>query len=279
MLDSAPREGDMIDYILPGRMVTPLELLRFHADAFVGLAKNLHDMEVSLYTDQSQKQKTPIEDLGDYAKSLLFAKFLCEQIQLPVSTKHAEELIDALKHGDLGSADVHAFHENIERELGCRVFLSMTPAAETRFSNSRKGWEEILAVFPDATEDVEEMNKCFALSRYSASIFHALLVAEHGVVRLGRLLGVTDPKEGWDATSKKLQKVVDGGHDNNTSGVDFSFLEQVNVCLQVMKHAWRNKVTHVAGRPIVIKSEVADYIAEEMITATRAFMRRLTDQK
>jgi hypothetical protein len=44
------------------------------------------------------------------------------------------------------------------------------------------GWEVIIKRAADTMRDVEEMNKCFALCRYTASMFHALHVAEWGAI-------------------------------------------------------------------------------------------------
>jgi hypothetical protein len=101
------------------------------------------------------------------------------------------------------------------------------------------------------------------------------MVIEGGLLVLGKRLGVTDPKEGWDATCKKLEAMVKAGRAANTSRLDFAFLEQLNVCTQAMKHAWRNKVNHAAGRLFVMKSGFADDIAEDIIHATGNYMRVL----
>jgi hypothetical protein len=103
------------------------------------------------------------------------------------------------------------------------------------------------------------------------------MVAEHGLVYLGKVLGVTDPKEGWDASSKKLASIVQDGHTRNSTGLDFAFLEQVNASVQVMKLAWRNKVNHATGKPIVMGGGFAPYVTEEIISATRSFVRLLTE--
>jgi hypothetical protein len=103
------------------------------------------------------------------------------------------------------------------------------------------------------------------------------MVAEHGLVYLGKILGVTDPKEGWDASSRKLANIVQAGHPKNSTGLDFNFLEQTNACVQVMKHAWRNKVNHATGKPIIMCGGFAPYVAEEIISATRGFLRSLTE--
>ena len=62
-------------------------------------------------------------------------------------------------------------------ELQGQYFLSLSVAEAERFENWEKGWEGILKRFPDTIRDVEEMNRCFALARYTASMFHALHVA------------------------------------------------------------------------------------------------------
>lgn len=121
------------------------------------------------------------------------------------------------------------------------------------------------------------MNKCYALCRYTASVLHCLLVVELGLVRLGNMLKVSDPKQGWDATCRKLEEVVRFGHKANSTGLDFDFLEQLNNRVQAMKHAWRNKVNHATGKIIVMRGGFAPYVAEEIIIASRGFMRQLVE--
>ncbi len=42
-----------------------------------------------------------------------------------------------------------------------------------------------------------------------------------------------------------------------------------------MKMVWRNKISHAAGNLTVLKSEFVPDVAEEIMNATRVFMRRL----
>jgi hypothetical protein len=121
------------------------------------------------------------------------------------------------------------------------------------------------------------MNKCFALSRHTAAIFHSLLVVESGLIALGGLIGAKDKKVSWDATCKRMQELLTAGHNSYPGDMSISFavLEQINQSAQTMKLAWRNKVNHVAGKLVVISTGFAPDIAEEIILATRGFMRRL----
>ena len=192
-----------------------------------------------------------------------------------MSGKHVEQLQsrkDAVTYHDIA-----ALNDNIQRELGLRFFVGIAEDRKEAYCDSLKGWDTVVAKFPSSSDDIEEMNKCYALCRYSACVFHSLLVMEHGLVELGNLLQVTDPKLGWDASCRKLAEIVKSGRTSNTTGLDFEFLEQVNVCIQTIKLAWRNKVNHATGKPLVMHGGFAPYVAEEVISATRSFMRRLAD--
>jgi hypothetical protein len=161
--------------------------------------------------------------------------------------------------------------------LSCHFFVGISPDRIEAYTKSLVGWEEISSKFPFATEDIEEMNKCFALCRYTAAVFHSLLVVEHGLVELGKVMAVTDPKEGWDASCRKLEAIVEAGYKANTTGLNFDFLTQLNVCIQSMKLAWRNKVNHATGKILVMGGGFAPYVAQEIMMSSRAFMRRLAE--
>jgi len=115
----------------------------------------------------------------------------------------------------------------------------------------------------------------FSLYRLRVSL---TLVVEHGILRLGRYIGVSDPKPGWDATSNKLKSVIHGGRQQVSSGIDYTFLEQVNSRVESMKMAWRNKVNHAAGRLTIETSGFNDFSVEEINLACRSFMRLLAER-
>jgi hypothetical protein len=52
----------------------------------------------------------------------------------------------------------------------------------------------------------------------------------------------------------------------------------MNTQVQAMKFAWRNKVNHVDGKLVVIKPEFTPDMAEEIMMASRGFMRRLATE-
>lgn len=264
--------------------VSLLELLRFYAEKYLALAKELYDLEVCLYVDHGENELAKRDrnalslTSSQTARGVLGrAKENCEAIGLTVCSKHVDELYARVNQGFLGADEVKALHLNIDREVSCHFYVGIPEDRREAYCESLKGWEHIAKAFPRATEDIEEMNKCYALCRYSAAVFHSLLVVEHGLVALGKKLNVTDPKEGWDASCRKLEDVAKAGHKKNTTGINFSFLEQINTCIQSMKLAWRNKVSHATGKPIIMGGGFAPYVAQDTISATRNFMNRLCE--
>jgi hypothetical protein len=164
-------------------------------------------------------------------------------------------------------------------EMNETLFFSLSSAEGEYFSEPRQGWEKIIERFEDTVGDIEEARKCFALSRYAAAVFHTLQVVELGLIELGTFIGVTDPKSGWTAVTNRLRKIMNTGYNERT---DFEkqnsdFLEQVQGTIEALRLAWRNKISHAQNRLVVLGSDFTPDIAEEIIFATRGFMRRLAD--
>jgi hypothetical protein len=165
-------------------------------------------------------------------------------------------------------------------EMKGDLYFFLTPSEAELYNDWENGWEDILERFPSIIRDVEEMNKCFAFSRYTASIFHALHVAEWGAIALGDFIGVIDPRKGWGPTERKLRELIKGGHANLPASLDgkFEFLEQMNREIDSMVLAWRHKVDHAANHlAIIFNSEFTPEIAEHVIGAVRIFMQRLIE--
>lgn len=141
--------------------------------------------------------------------------------------------------------------------------------------------EEAVKRFPEIVGNVEEMSKCFALSRYAASVFHALRAVEGGLIHLGVFLKVPDPKSGWTAVTSRLSTVV---VKTNYKALPrnfkkcYPFLEQMHGVTEALKSAWRNKISHVQGSLTLMTEDFSPDIAEEIMIASRSFMRRLATE-
>jgi hypothetical protein len=94
-------------------------------------------------------------------------------------------------------------------------------------------------------------------------------------------LGVQDPKSGWTSVSGKLEQLV---NKTKYSDLDpkfqqcFGFLEQLNGTVAALKNSWRNKISHAQGRLAVLTPDFTPEITDEIVSSSRAFMRRLADE-
>ena len=203
----------------------------------------------------------------------------CRENGLLICKKHAEELLQRFPR--IVHSDLHSFYDNIERELSCHLFFSIPAPRQEIFDNLRAGWEDIIDTFPVAISDIEEMRKCFALSRYPACVFHSLQVIEHGVIELGNVLRVKDHKPGWVATTQELKRILKKRYDERTDWEKrhFGFVEQIHATVEALMTAWRHKIDHASGRLAVLPGEFNPDTAEDIMSATRAFMRRLSTER
>lgn len=148
------------------------------------------------------------------------------------------------------------------------------------YNNPRDNWEKIIDRFHDTITDIIEMSKCFALERYAAAVFHSVLIVERGVIEFGKFIGVEDHKPGWTATTNKLKNILKKKYDARTQfeKENFAYFEQIDATIEALKTAWRHKISHIEGKLILMTTEFNSEIAEEIMFATRAFMRRLSEK-
>ena len=265
----------------PIQLVNILELLRIFAAQYVQTSVYLDVAIFSLERRDIWKDKQLQELLLVQMDTL---GTICVDCDLPVTRKLVDKIIFALTTdpppvlSPVFAGYLKDLRERFISELETKLFFQVHSSRAVYFDSPWSGWEEIRDRWQDSTGNIEEMNKCFALSRYPACVFHSLLVVEFGLIDLGRALRVNDPKPGWDATCNKMKLLLDAGHNKYTlTTITFSDLEQVNHCAQTMKFAWRNKINHAAGQLIVLQPDFAPDVAQEIMTATRGFMRRLND--
>jgi HEPN domain-containing protein len=199
------------------------------------------------------------------------------------SAKAARDVIDILNKTYPSSNLSHyitILRQALMFELESTVFIPVDASLARFYREPLRDWEEVIARFGGAISDIEEANKCYALGRYAAAVFHSLQVVEHGLLALGVFMNVTDPKSGFTAVANELERVLRKKHPDLT---DFekdnrALFEQINATVQSMKNAWRNKISHAQGKLALMHTDFSPVIAMEILTASRAFMRRLTTE-
>lgn len=264
---------------LAGRMLlwevaSLLELLRMYGKSYIRLSNCIGVISAALNVNDPKvvHQDLVISALGlfDGAKRQLIEAGLTTTV---AQIARVEENWNLYKKVDLFAIQCQEILHRLEDELAERVLLMIPASVQSTYESPRADWDDCLKKLPNTADNIDEMNRCFAFGRYPASVFHSLLIAEAGLIALGKHIGVTNPKPGWDATSTQLEKICDAGRKVYAYAIPFNTLEQINQAVQSMKLAWRNRVYHEAGRLIVLDPQFTEPQAQEIIVATRSFMR------
>jgi hypothetical protein len=217
---------------------------------------------------------------------LAFYKLIHDEIEklgFNASLSTINRITDLFNSQKVKTRDLAALSDELRKrlddELSFAVVLSLTAQEGEIYLNPRKGWEDIVTRFPETLSDIEEAQKCFALARYPASVFHSCQIIEIGLIEFGSFIGVSDPKSGWTAVASALDKIVNKKTHQQRSVFEknFVFLEQLQGTVESIKNAWRNTINHAQGRLCLMNKDFSAEIAEEILIATRAFMRRLAE--
>lgn len=261
-------------------LVTLLEILQVFAELYVEAAYMLG----SFAWRCQQAGSAPLEDfsLAMLKISLEKLRTECERAELVLTREQIDRTLFQLPLSTPASALAPRLVElqsRLHDELKNKVLLQLHSSRTKQFGLPTQGWERIVERLPESLIDVEEAGRCFALSRYAACVFHSTQIVEHGLIDLGTFIGVQDPKSGWTAVTSTLRNIVQKDPRQRTQfeADNFPFLEQVQGTAEALKNAWRNKINHAGGRLVLMSSEFVPDVAEEILVATRAFMRRLAE--
>jgi hypothetical protein len=269
----------------PGRLWSLWDIVRpYDAASLLDLIAFMEGMRV--YQEMEDKEDKGIIDKSTREGAIEeFSQLasMCSALGLAGAAASAEKLVafyGQQKPTYKGQADLFAeLKGRLVDEKRKRIFFVLTLKETEFYSKPLLGWEPIVSRFPSILNDLEEASKCLALSRYAAAVFHSTQIVEAGLIELGTFLKVTDPLSGWTAVSKALTSVIAKNHNQRTpfEKRNFPFLEQVQGTVASLKNSWRNKISHAQGRLVLMTTDFSPEIAEEILMATRSFMRRLTD--
>ena len=172
--------------------------------------------------------------------------------------------------------EVSRVAQSIADECSDRSYFSLGPDERKKHFSPLEGWESIVQRFPKVRYNIEESLKCFAFERYGAAVFHILQVAEYGVIQVGSLMGELGDKPGWSCL-ERLRRLISVPHSARIplAQQHTKLLENVVPLAIVVKDSWRHKLDHVDNQIVWVDTDFSPNVAEEIIVATRGFMRKL----
>jgi hypothetical protein len=257
----------------------------FHAHLYIAYVRGMETVQNGLNEKWFGRQLLPMIDLAKAREVFQNNLEMCKELGLIASTVSAHRVVNLLSETSPSQERIRALvvelQDRMIDEMSMPRFLSLTVDEAAYYNKPTRGWAEVIERFPSAIIDIEEMGKCFALSRYAGAVFHSIQAIECGLIEFGKFLEVNDPISGWTAVSKRLDLLV-----NQTKYPDlaprykdnFAFLEQMHGTVDSLKNAWRNKISHAHGRLVLMTSEFSPDVAEEIMVASRSFMRRLATE-
>jgi hypothetical protein len=251
-----------------GRLVKAMQFLAETSRLFEGL-----DFRGRLFRD--------ISNPDFYLKHIRGLALYCDEMSFPMTKITLDRILNLATDDRFAIDDMADLLGEATRRLrdesGVHVLLQLSADRSKFYKEPRADWEEVIKRFPATGSDVEEANICFALERYPACVFHCVQIVESGLIALGEFLRVKDPKSGWTATANELDRITKKKYPDLTpfEFQHIGFLKQVQATVVALQDAWRNKISHAQGRLAVMTADFSPRVAEEILMASRGFMRRL----
>jgi hypothetical protein len=167
-------------------------------------------------------------------------------------------------------------HRAIQAECAKLLFLNIPHDDAEWYQSPFKDWEKTLERWPEMRTNIEECSKCVALDRDCAAVFHSLLVAEFGVIKVAEFFGVQGDKPGWGSV-ERLQRITQKAHKDRSEieRDHFELLEKMVPLMLSIKNSWRHKLDHVDNQLKWLDTDFSPKVAKEIISATQGFMRVL----
>jgi len=249
----------------PRRLISLADMIRFVMEEYQSAHTSLNEWTFKLISASSaskhqgeiseSESNTLLTDL----KNLLP---LCSKLGLP----QTERLIGQLKI-ELGPKGVGRNYTGIQERVKSLWWTMHDEAKDKTFAfipsnrvffcnNDLILGKTVKKAFPSAVKEAKEAGNCVAIEAYTASVFHLMRAAEHGLRALARKLKVNRVKRNtpieyatWGEIIDALAKKVDAlPRPKNTRGAQtLEFYQQAIRTCDALKDLWRNPVSHLRG--------------------------------
>lgn len=244
----------------------------------------------------------PIPDppwLHDLSTTLDGLHVICGHIQLDSSLMDQIVRLKGSIRDGVCSLPATVLRDRIDTIVGCiqenlrsRKFMYVPQDQAEYWENIQLFGDDFLIGFPKAAVwEMREAGNCYAAGRWTASVFHSMRVAEHGLRRLAKRLRVTISSKGkncpleygdWDTVITAIRNKIKALRQlprgpRREASLQF-YSEAADHC-EYMKDIWRNEASH--ARRLYTKSEsraalrrVQEFVAPLAKTEADAVVRK-----
>lgn len=226
------------------------------------------------------EEKPPGKMRGVLERGLMGIRPHFEALHLTYSARKLERIIETL--GDENMQDTKALISAVD-ELSDRItdelqgfhFFEVSADKVAYYEPAAPLFGDLVELsFPSASPEIQEAGKCFALGRYSATVYHLMRALEVGLQCMAKPHGVTFINTNWQNVLDQIEKHVNA-MSSVTHGPDWKtqqqFFSEACVHFRMLKNAWRNYAMHLHER-------YDEERALEIWQSVRAFMRHLAKE-
>lgn len=169
----------------------------------------------------------------------------CKELGLNQSFKYGNKILEALNKGPVPVAEFGVMagilNERLLDELA-DIFLLQIDPQKVELWNKQFPFGESAQKLAGSAEDIREAAYCFALTRWTACVFHLMRVMEIGVQKLGDKLGVRLVEEkNWQNILDEVNKAI---KSLDQKAERTKQLQAAAAHVFAVKVAWRNEVMH-----------------------------------
>ncbi len=245
----------------PFRLWSLLDMLRFYGAAFFTVVTELEHARLMLsmaelapsYEDVKTRVVKSVEDLQKEMARL----------PLPPSVRSRIERLAKIFEGELteertelATTLVKELQLDFQQELSQHLFLFVPAARKWMFLEPEKWFgEDVVAKFPDARIDMRDSGKSLALDQWTASVFHAMAIMEHGLRWLAGHVNIALSPifalENWHNIIEQIESQIKAMKQLPKSQQDagkIEFCSRAASHFFAVKDAWRNHVSHGRGK-------------------------------
>jgi len=193
----------------------------------------------------------------------------------PLIKNQAERILRLTRKGSSEGLNekIKDLYQRMQDLLVGQTFYSISPDKAERYEEPLKGWNAVSKAFPSAIDAIEEAEKCFALGRDTACVFHCLAIMDKGLIAFGRHLrtGVNPTIDTWENIIASIESAIDrkraGMRKPAWKSVE-AFYDEALSDLRSVKNAWRNPTMH-------FRRTYTEEQADKVLERVREFMAHL----
>ncbi len=262
---------------IASRLTSLAKMLRVYADVFVASQDILATMSFMCRNDERLKVRIPERNIKQVVPDLERLVEQCDHANLRKCREAAERLIETLRNNEptyrvIG--DVEYLRRRLMDDFEGVLFVVLSEKEGEHFDSKTGTFGDFsLEAFPNAAEDIGEASKCFALARYTASVFHLMRVMEFALQQLAVGLNVEiDPdKDYWYRILTKVNSAIEKLPSKTKTEAELK--ANYSACaahLNNVRLAWRNDTMH--PKRTYTEEEAADLFGH-----VRTFIRDLAN--